>query len=542
MDETCCCCDETKKLAWDLDEILQELGLGRYQIKNFILIGLLLMFSNISPLSFTLTAGDLDYRCAIPNCDGPNPEYKPEWLVNAIPIDKYGHPKKCLRYQLVNETVAQFAPANCTKSLFTTKNETCDQWIFDTDENTIAKEFQIMCEDRKWELTLVGTVNTVGQYIGICFFGMISDKFGRKFVALMCTLISAVFGLLRALSTNYVMFVTFEFLDSLFSSGIYGAAFVLGLELVTPVLRPIAGTVMGTFYPFGAVIMGCVAWYVRDWRRLLLICYAPGLLFITYIYLIPESVRWLEMNRKHKKAVDIIKKISNINKTTLSDEVLESMKYSIKNDDEEVETKNWAVLKNALKSKHILFRLLLCSFCWFANTLVYYGLTINSVELVGHKYLNFILVNLVEVPAFITSGFIMQKYPRKPSQFAAFLLSGLGCISCQLVSSDQIYLQIVLFLVSKLMITISFNILYVYSAEMYPTELRLSLFGLSSIIGRTGSIVAPQTVLLQQYVSRHAPVLLFGAISLIAGVLSTFFPETYCKKLPDTVNETKDKK
>lgn len=54
--------DKSCKGAIDLDEILQELGLGRYQIKNFILIGLLLMFSNISPLSFTLTAGDLDYR------------------------------------------------------------------------------------------------------------------------------------------------------------------------------------------------------------------------------------------------------------------------------------------------------------------------------------------------------------------------------------------------------------------------------------------------------------------------------------------------
>lgn len=47
---------------WDMDEVLAELGTGRFQVNMFILIGILLMFSNTSPLSFTLTAADLNYR------------------------------------------------------------------------------------------------------------------------------------------------------------------------------------------------------------------------------------------------------------------------------------------------------------------------------------------------------------------------------------------------------------------------------------------------------------------------------------------------
>ncbi len=57
-------------------------------------------------------------------------------------------------------------------------------------------------------------------------------------------------------------------------------------------------------------------------------------------------------------------------------------------------------------------------------------------------------------------------------------------------------LQLILYLVSKFLITISFNILYIYSAEMFPTELRLSLCGFASMFGRVGSMLAPQTLLL----------------------------------------------
>lgn len=48
------------------------------------------------------------------------------------------------------------------------------------------------------------------------------------------------------------------------------------------------------------------------------------------------------------------------------------------------------------------------------------------------------------------------------------------------------------------------------------------------------------TVILQRsVVGKHAPVLLFGVMSMIAGGLATSFPETFNKKLPDTVNQAK---
>lgn len=536
--------DEETDQSWDVDEVMEELGMGQFQVMIFILIGFILMFSNISPLSFALTAEDLDYRCYVPTCDVENDRtYKPDWLINAVPFDSDSEkPMKCLRYRPKNETTRSLN--NCTGDLFTTIEEPCDRWVFATNHNTIGKEFGIMCEDRKWQLTLVGTANTIGQYIGICLFGILADSYGRKFITLLCILVSTVFGLAGAFSNGYIMFIIFEFLDALFSSGIYGAAFVLGLEFMTPKMRSITTSTVSVFYPFGAVGMGIVAWWVHDWRKLLIICYVPGLLFIFYYWLIPESARWLEINGRHEEAVEVIKYISKKNKRPLPVKMLAKIEYSRRDykENQVYTTSTWITLKTALKSKLLLFRTLACSYCWFTFTLIYYGLSINSVELVGGSYQNFILVNLIEVPAFICSSIVMMKYRRKPIQIITLTLSGLACIVCELVPTKEAYVQITLFLLSKFLISLSFLVFYVYAAEMFPTEVRMSLYGVSSLLGRTGTILAPQTILLKQYLGPKAPVMLFGGISIIGGLISTIFPETFEKKLPETLKDIKNLK
>jgi hypothetical protein len=53
-----------------------------------------------------------------------------------------------------------------------------------------------------------------------------------------------------------------------------------------------------------------------------------------------------------------------------------------------------------------------------------------------------------------------------------------------------------LFLLGKFSITISFTAVYVYTTELFPTELRHSMLGVCAMTGRIGSMVAPQTPLL----------------------------------------------
>ena len=46
-------------------------------------------------------------------------------------------------------------------------------------------------------------------------------------------------------------------------------------------------------------------------------------------------------------------------------------------------------------------------------------------------------------------------------------------------------------IVGKFGMTMGFAIIYIWSAEIFPTSLRTSLMGISSMVGRVGQILAP---------------------------------------------------
>jgi len=46
----------------DIDNVLVSLGMGRYQFMGCMLFGLMIMYSNVSPVTYVFTASDLKYR------------------------------------------------------------------------------------------------------------------------------------------------------------------------------------------------------------------------------------------------------------------------------------------------------------------------------------------------------------------------------------------------------------------------------------------------------------------------------------------------
>ncbi|CAI6355684.1 unnamed protein product [Macrosiphum euphorbiae] len=526
----------------DLDEILSNNGLGSYQVTVCALMGLVLMFSNISPLSYAITAGDLKYRCEIPQCDTNNPSYNPEWLNQTIPYNKIANePYKCLMYRYVSQTTngtVISANSMCREGSFNVSSKKkCNKWVFGEMERTIVNDFGIMCEENKWKLTMVGTINSLGQIIGIPLSGCISDMYGRKYMSIIGSAASAILGTLKSFSPNYYSFLLFEFFESMASCGVYAATFVLGIEIVSPKSRVAVSTLMGCFYPMGAVLMGFAAYMVLDWRIMLRIVNLPGLLILGYIWYVPESLRWLQTKNRIEEMAKILSKIAESNGNTLPPSVNEALVADAKYTFKKKELSGSKLITTIFGSKEILLLVINCTFSWITITFVYYGLSLTSVEMSGNKYLNFMLVNIIEVPAFLTSWYVMEHLSRRYTQAFSFFLSGVGCIMVSLIPTDYLLTKLLMFLSSKYAITIAFNNMYMFTAEMFPTEARMSLISAVSMIGRLGLILSPQMTLLGAYFGQYVPILLFGILSTIAGATAFLFPETKDKKLPDTVRE-----
>lgn len=82
----------------------------------------------------------------------------------------------------------------------------------------------------------------------------------------------------------------------------------------------------------------------------------------------------------------------------------------------------------------------------------------------------------------------------------------------------------------------SFGTLYIYTVEIFPTNLRQSLLSVCSMFGRIGSMIAPQTPLLAKIWS-PLPMIIFGTIGMVSGLTILQFPETLNSQLPNTVEE-----
>ncbi|XP_068622574.1 organic cation transporter protein-like [Battus philenor] len=519
----------------DLDAILEQLGpFGKYNIVNYALLLFPIFLAGMYGSVFVFEAPDINYRCEITPCEGINHS---EWLENAIPREK-NELSKCKMY--ARKTNHSISNDTCSESDFTTSIEECSKYVY-SEEDSAVKDFNLGCQN--WKRTLIGTMHNSGLFLSLPLTGIISDRYGRKVALAIASLMNGVFGLIRSFSTNYTMMLAFEFLEAGLGAGAYSTAFVLAMELVGPKGRVFGNTLINAVYVLGLMSLAGLSWWLQNWRYLLRIIYAPAIIVISYLWILNESVRWLLSKKRHNEAVKILKKAIKMNKVDFSDDSLSPLYELSKVDEtnkketqEEPAVKNESTFMRVLKSSIIRNRVLVCSFLWITCTFVYYGLSINSVSLAGNKYVNFMLVAFVEIPANFVCLFVLDKFGRKRTLIITYVLSACLCISLSLLPKDQKWLSLMFYLSGKFSITVSYSSVYIYVSEVFPTSVRQSLLAVCSALGRVGSTLAPLTPLLALYYD-NLPAIFFGSLSLVASALVFTLPETINVPLPDTIEE-----
>ena len=119
----------------------------------------------------------------------------------------------------------------------------------------------------------------------------------------------------------------------------------------------------------------------------------------------------------------------------------------------------------------------------------YYGLGMSSTSLSNDPAVAFILSALVEIPSYVAGAILIDFWGRKPLTAFSLLLTGVTCIPAGFASGT---LQLVLVLAGKFGASMAFSLIYIYTAELFPTEIRATALGLCSMMARIGGIAAPQ--------------------------------------------------
>ncbi|XP_070201753.1 organic cation transporter protein-like [Littorina saxatilis] len=530
--------EKESKKAVTFDDVIQTLGdFGPYQRRVFFLMCLLPITVSIQTLMTVFTMATPDHRCAVPELS--NDTYSPwgiehkEILNSSVPweLDDDDKPMRseCNLYRNRNQS-AELLSNRSTLS--------CDSWVFDhsTFESTFTEEAGLVCGKKGYHAN-ADMIYMVGVLVGSILFGLYSDRFGRKTALMTALVVHIGCAIGTSFVKTYVAFVALRFLVGMSNMGVFLVTYVLGLEMVGESYRTLAGSVIQMFWPVGLFIQTGVAYGLREWNHLQLALSCPPVPFLLYFWFVKESPRWLASRGRHDEADAILAEVARTNGKPPPPKI-----HNPAENDPEV--KKESVLR-MFTNPTTLIRTLIIFVNWVVVTMVYYGLSLNVGSLGGSIYLNNFLSSLAELIGYCVALAGLGRLGRKWMHCGSMILGGLACIASMfpvMYGDDSVsWTMIVLANLGKLGASSAFSIIYLFSAELYPTVARNSLMGASSMVARIGGIVSPYIAQLNEVVEGDLgvalPLVVFGGSALVAGLLALLLPETLHNPLPETIDD-----
>ncbi|BFG29392.1 hypothetical protein CerSpe_156660 [Prunus speciosa] len=425
------------------------------------------------------------------------------------------------------------------------------EWTGGLGSSTVA-EWGLVCAE-KYKVGLAQALFFGGCMIGAGIFGHLSDSFlGRKGSLTVVCILNTIFGCLTAFSPNYWIYVLLRLLTGFSTGGVGLCAFVLATEPVGPAKRGTAG--MSTFYFFstGIAILSGIAYIFPQWRELYIASSIPSLLFLLAVLpFVSESPRWYLVRGRITEAMKLMRAIAKSNNKHLPEGVVLTLDEEANNDspttNEEGQTyKELLDSKDAISGSLIdvvklpmtRMRLFLAVAINFLCSVVYYGLSLNVVNLETNLYINVLLNAVAEMPAFTITAVLLDKYGRKPLAIGTLWFSGVFCFAGSFVGNAGVWkvVKMVCGILGIFGMAGTYNLLFIYTTELFPTVVRNAALGCATQAAQMGAILSPFVVVL----GGGFPFAVFAVCGIAGGVFAFYLPETLNKPLYDTMAGMED--
>ncbi|XP_076103427.1 solute carrier family 22 member 6-A-like isoform X2 [Mytilus galloprovincialis] len=494
--------------ATDVDNILKTLGgFGKYQKIQLLLICFFVLEDSFHLISSVYIA------------------YRPFYQCEDINSTKYLQDRNVSQSSTIDISYGKCdigIRVNTSLSSFTSKEACMNGYKYDIPKDrTTVTEWDLVCSGAE-RSELATTLIMLGQATGAVIFSPISDKIGRKPSNIFARIMYFFTALATVFSPNISVFLVFRFLQGTFQGGSLMTCTILYIELLPKELRHRAEGANITAWTTGLVLTSVIGYLCRDltWRYMQLI-----LAIITCHTLFDWFI-------EVEQSKDI--PIKNQDATITA--------QSADSDEEEKSTVHKYSIFTILKNKRMLGCSIILWIAWITNSLTYYGLMLTTSTLSGDRYLNNILACLAEYPAAMVQQLFVNRIGRKCMLIIFHGIAGISMVLamvCTTYGGENEWVPVlgtVFALLGRFAITGSFSTVFLYTSELYPTNLRNAGLGIASTIARIGSMLSPFAMTLS-YIVPWGPAAVFASLNLFVTLSLLVLPETMGRELPTTVTE-----
>jgi len=338
---------------------------------------------------------------------------------------------------------------------------------------------------------LVNSAALAGSLCGSLLLGRTADRIGRRAIFQYSILWYAAFTALTALAWGPWSVMTFRFLAGIGLGGMLVVDPSMLAEYLPPQRRGRLLVFLDFWWPVGLLAATGLSYIFLgptfdrfgdwSWRYLFLAAAFPAFLAFVVRRSLPESPYFLAREGRSEEAAEVL--------TEITGRPVEPGELDVPEEEPRSSVRD-------LFAERLRGRAVTTALIWIALNVSYYGLFLwlpfvlqSEKSFHVDVYLLLTLSALSQFPGYAAAIWLVERIGRKPTLAAFLVLGGISAYAFAAADTETVYIT-ALFFVGFFNLG-AWGAVYPYTAELFPTRLRSSAFGLMEGVGKSAAIAGP---------------------------------------------------